>query len=67
MRHIRETGQTHKFFWRKLTERGHSEYLGVYGKTTKMNLKSVSTRLIWIRIRTRGGALVNAVMNVWVP
>jgi len=51
-----------------LKGRDLTEDVGVGGRIIlEWNLRKLRCDFIWLRIRTNGGSLVNAVMNLWVP
>ena len=68
-----ETGEVHTgFWWGKLRERDHLEYLGVDGRIILRlifrNWDGWATDWInLVEVRDRSRALVNAVMNLRVP
>ena len=61
------------FWWGNLKERDHLEDSGIDGRiiNNKMNLQEVGCEgMDWIELaqdRNRWWALLNAVMNLWVP
>jgi hypothetical protein len=59
------------FWWGNLSERNHLENLGVDGRIILRwmfrKLDEIWTGSRWLRIGTGRQALVNAVMNLWVP
>jgi len=44
-----------------------AEMIAVYYIIRNTYIKFVGKSMIWFRIGTGGGALVNAVVNLWVP
>ena len=70
---LRETGRAHTgFWWGDLRDRVHLEVPGLdRRKILKWIFKKWDggawTGLMWPRIGTSGGAVMTAVMNLWVP
>jgi hypothetical protein len=66
-------GNVHtRLWWGNLSDRDHVEDTGRrWQDNIKMDLQEVGWRgMVWIDLaedRDRWGALVNAVMNLWVP